>query len=216
MSEFRFEGGPLDGFTVAHPEVNLVADSLPPITAGRSFLSLPSLDQCERILRGELTKAGVQGPYHVYELFSRGEGAVVFRSSPDGLASAFAERDAPLEEEAQNRRQEFENLADEFTRRVREFQFTSDSVVELLMYYADDQGNPIPEPQRTELSTPLILKGFPSDEATRAGALRMYVKNVIDNIDSLVRGATPLPIPVNDGTGRKVRYLTFELEIRAL
>jgi hypothetical protein len=124
---FRFVGGPLDGLSFDHAQVNAVARVIPVFTesGNRQFLLMPPRDECGRVLRGELTKDQVQGPLHPYERVFTASGAVEYRDAGDGgFESALQERDQPLSEEARARKRTCGELADRFIERLRSTKLT--------------------------------------------------------------------------------------------
>jgi hypothetical protein len=212
---FRFVGGPVDGLSLDHTQVNAVARVMPVFTesGNRQFLLVPPRDECERVLRGELTKDQVQGPLHPYERVFTASGAVEYRdASNGGFESALQERDQPLSEEARVRKQTFGELADRFIERLRSTKLTGGTEVTILYQCVDQRGNAFP-PIRTSI-TPRTTVRFPGDPAeARVFAAAMHLDSLIGNINSLVRHAPTGYVSFPEHPGVAVQIRGFELEI---
>lgn len=212
---FKFVGGPLDGLSIDPTQVNAVARVLPVFTASgnRQFLLMPPRDECERIVRGELTKDAVQGPLYPYERAFTARGAVEYRdASNGGFESALQVCDQPLSEEARARKQTFGELADRFIERLRSTKLTGETEVTILYQCVDQQGNAFP-PIRTSI-TPRTTVRFPGDQAeARVFAAALHLDALLGNINSLVRNAPTGYVSFPEQPGVAVQIRGFELEI---
>ncbi len=213
---FRFVGGPLDGLSLDHGQVNAVARVLPVFTqsGNRQFLLLPPRDECESVLRGELTKDQVQGPLRPYERVFTTGGTVEYRDAGDGdFDSALQERNEPLSEHARTRQRTFGELADRFIERLRSTRLTGETEVTILCHCIDDRGNAFP-PMRTSV-TPRTTVRFPGHQAeARVFAAAMHLDALIGNINSLVRNAPTGYVSFPEHPGVAVQIRGFDLEIQ--
>jgi hypothetical protein len=140
---FKFVGGPLDGLSLDHTQVNAVARVMPVVTesGNRQFLLVPPRDECQRVLRGEMTRDQVQGPLYPYERVFAAGGAVEYRDAGHGgFESGLRERDQPLSEEARARKQTFGELADRFIERLRTTKLTGGTEVTILTSVSTSKG----------------------------------------------------------------------------
>jgi hypothetical protein len=127
MRTAEFVGGPLDGLNFDSTQINAIATVIPVFTesGNRQFLLMPPRNECERILRGELTKEQVQGSLHPYERVLTASGVVTYRAASNGdFEIALQAREQPLNEEAQSRKQTFGELADRLTASLRSTKLT--------------------------------------------------------------------------------------------
>jgi hypothetical protein len=205
----QFVGGPLDGLSFDHTQVNAVSTE----SGNSQFLLMPPRDECERIRRGELTKDQVQGPLHPYERVFTASGTVEYRdASTGGFESALQARDQPLSEDARARKRTFGELADRLIERVRSTKLTGASEVTILYQCVDQQGNAFP-PIRTSI-TPRTTVRFPGDQGeARVFAAVMHLDSLIGNIDSLVRNAPTGYVSFPEHPGVALRIRGFELKI---
>jgi hypothetical protein len=83
---YRFVGGPFDGQTFDYDRVVAVSRVHQIETASgiRMFRLLPSPDECERILRGELAMEQVDGPRYPYLYVGLAGNATELRDASDG------------------------------------------------------------------------------------------------------------------------------------
>jgi hypothetical protein len=210
-----FVGGPLDGLSCDHVQVNAVARVMPVFTesGSRLFLLMPPRHECERVLCGELTKDQMQGPLHPYERVFTASGAVEFREAGDGgFENALQERDRPLSEEARGRKRTFGELADRFIARLRGSKLTGGTELTILYHCVDLQGNAFP-PIRTSI-TPRTTVRFPGHQAeARVFAAAMHLDSLIGNINSLVRNAPTGYVSFPEHPGVAVQIRGFDLEI---
>jgi hypothetical protein len=106
----------------------------------------------------------------------------------------------------------FGALADEFIARIRAAVIWPATEVVLVCHCVDQADEPVP-PFRTALE-PRTTVDFPGHkEAARQFAGSVHVKNIIDNINSLVRHAPSELIMLRDGPSFPVRIRDFSLEI---
>jgi hypothetical protein len=212
---FRFVGGPLDGLSFDHAQVNAVACVVPEFTdsGNRQFLLVLPRDECERVLRGELIQEKLQGPLHPYERVFTKSGTVEYRYAGDGdFQRALQGRDLPLSEEARARKRTFGEFADRFIERLRRTKLTGGTEVTILYHCVDEQGNPFP-PIRTSI-TPRTTVRFPGHQAeARVFAAAMHLDSLIGNINSLVRNAPTGSFSFPEHPGVAVQIRGFELEI---
>lgn len=211
----RFAGGPLDGQSFDHHQINAVASIVPVFTesGNRSFLHMPPLAECERILRGELRKEQAQGPLHPYErVFLPGDG-VEYRDASGGEFDAATQlRNQPLSSEAQAQKQAFGQLADQFIAQLRAATITGATEVSILYHCVDRQGNA--RPPIRESITPQTSVRFPGNQAgAQAFAAGVYLDTLIANVDSLVRNASTGFVSFQTFPGVAVQIQGFALEI---
>ncbi len=215
MATVKFVGGPLDGQHFDHTQVNAVAKVIPMFTesGNRLFLLMPTRDECEKILRGELSKDQAQGPLHPYERVFTASAAVEYRdASNGGFESALQAREQPLSEEARTRKQTFGELADKFIERLRSTELSGTTEVSIRCHCFDQQGNALP-PIRTSI-TPRTTVRLPGDQAgARMFAAAMHLDSLIGNINSLVRNAPTEYVSFPEYPGVAVQIRSFELEI---
>jgi hypothetical protein len=211
----RFAGGPLDGQSLDHNQINAVATIVPVFTesGNRSFLLMPPLAECQRILRGEMRKEQVQGRLLPYERVFLPDGGVEFRDASGGaFEAAMQSRSQPLSPEAQARKQAFGQLADQFIAQLRAATITGATEVGIVYHCVDQGGNPVP-PIRESI-TPRTSVRFPGD---RAGAQRFaegaHLDTLIGNVNSMVRNAPTgfMSFPAHPGVSLQIQG--FELEI---
>jgi hypothetical protein len=211
---FRFVGGPLDGLGFDHAQVKAVARVMPVFTesGNRQFLLMPPPDECEKVLRGELTKDQVRG-LHPYERVFTTNGAVEYRDAGDGgLDSALQERDQPLGEQARARKRTFGELADRFIGQLRTTNLTGGTEVAIVYNCVDERGNAFP-PIRTSI-TPRTTVRFPGYQAdARVFAAAIHLDSLIGNINSLVRNAPTGYVSFPEHPTVAVQIRGFELVI---
>lgn len=211
----RFIGGPLHDQTFDHDQINAVANIVPVFTesGNRSFLLMPPLAECERILRGELSKEQAQGPLHSYERTFLPGGGVEFRDASGGaFHEAMQSRDQPLSAEAQQRKQLFAQFADQFTEQLRRAKITGATEVSIIYRYVDQHGNAL-ESTPTSI-TPQTSVRFPGDvKRARRFASAAHLDSLIDNVNSLVRNAPTCLLSVLEYPGLSVQIQGFKLEI---
>lgn len=211
----RFIGGPLDGQTFDHHQINAVATIAPVFTesGNRQFLLMPSHDQCERILRGGLTKEQVQGLLHSYERIFLPGGSVEYRYANGGVFDeAIQSRDQPLSAEAQVRKQLFGRYADQFIEQLRQTVITGATEISIVYRYQDQHGNAF-NSGRTSI-TPQTSVRFPDDvEGARQFASATHLDSLIGNINSLVRNAPTGFLSFPDHPGLSLEIVGFELVI---
>ncbi len=188
---FRFVGGPLDGQSFDHTQVNKVATVVPVLkdSGSRQFLLMPPRDECERIFRGELTKDQVQGALHPYERVFMANGAVEYRDASNGsFEAALQPRDQTVSEEVRARKQAFGELADRFIERLRSTKLTGATEVAFLYQCFDQQGNAFP-PIRTSIIPRTTVRFSGDQPGATVFAAAMHLDSLIGNINSLVRNA---------------------------
>jgi hypothetical protein len=211
----RFVGGPLNDQTFDHNQINAVANIIPvfPESGNRSFLLMPPLAECERILRGELSKEQAQGPLHPYERAFLPGGEVEFRDASGGaFDEAMQSRDQPLSAEAQARKQLFAQFADQFIEQLRRDEITGASEVSIVYRYVDQHGNAL-DSSPTSI-TPQTSVRFPGDvEGARRFASAAHLDALIGNINSLVRNAPTGILSFPEYPGVAVQIQSFELKI---
>jgi hypothetical protein len=211
----RFVGGPLDGQSFDHTQINKIARAMPVFTesGNRQFLLMPPRDECEKVLRGELTKEQMQGSLHPYERVFTANGAVEYRDASNGsFENALQARTQPLGEEAQVRKQLFGEFADRFVERLRSTKLTGATEVTIVYQCVDQQGNALP-PIRTSI-TPRTTVQFPGDRTgARVFAAAMHMDSLTGNINSLVRNAPTGYVSFPEYPGTAVQIRGFELEI---
>jgi hypothetical protein len=215
MATCGFVGGPLDGQRFDHAQLNTVATVIPVFTesGNRQVLLMPPRDECERILRGGLTRDQVQGPLHPYERVFTANGTVEYRdASKEALENALPAGAQPLSEEAQARKQTFGELADRFIERLRSTKLTGATEVAIRYLCVDQQGNALP-PIRT-LITPRTTVRFPGEQVgARVFAAAMHLDALIGNINSLVRNAPTGHVSFPEYPAIAVQIRGFDLEI---
>jgi len=210
-----FVGGPLNGQTFDHHQINALASIVPVFTesGNRQFLLMPPLDQCERILRGELTKDQAQGSLHPYERAFLPGGGVEYRDASGGaLDEALQSRNQPLSAEAQARKQLFGQYADQFIERLRNIEITGATEVSIVYRYMDQHGNAL-DSSPTSI-TPRTSVRIPGDvEGARRFASAAHLDSLIGNINSLVRNAPTGILSFPEYPGVAVQIQSFELKI---
>lgn len=212
----RFAGGPLDGQSFDHHQINAVATIVPIFTesGNRSFLLMPPLAECERILRGEMQKEQARGPLHSYERVFLTSGGVEFRDASSGaFESAMQSRSQPLPPEAQARKQVFGQLADQFIAQLRAAAITGATEVSILYHCDDEQGNAVP-PIRESI-TPRTSVRFPGDPAgAQQFADGAHLDTLIGIVNSLVRNAPTgfVSFPAHPGVAVQIQGFAIEIE----
>jgi hypothetical protein len=212
----KFVGGPLDGERFDPAQVNHIARVVPVFSesGNRQFLLMPPREQCEKILRGELTKDQVQGSLLPYERVFTTNGAVEYRDASDGtFQSALQGGDQPLGEEARARKQTFGELADRFIEQLRSVKLAGTTEVTIIYQCVDQQGNALP-PIRTSI-TPRTTVRFPGDSVgARVFAAAMHMDTLVGNINSLVRNAPTgyVSFPEHPGIAIQIRGVELEIE----
>ena len=217
MAEFRFIGGPLRGLALEHADFSKIANSsYPPVwteNGMRFFVLFPPLDECQKIIRGELTKEQASAFQDAYERGFGCEEYVEFRYvSPDQFDHVTKKRSASLSPEATARKAAFAQRADELIQEVRNAKITHDSIITLITHYSDQTGVSAAH-ERNVVSTPLTLTGFPPGEATYNNAMKAWVENAIGNLDNAVRNAPTGLVPASVPSGVQVKQpLSYRIE----
>jgi len=184
-----FVGGPLDGLSFNHEQINKVAGIVTPYSESghRNFLLMPSPADCTRILRGDVTKQECQGERTAYELLRKADGSVEYHEAGGALGHALRQKNAPLTDEQVELKVAFATRADQFIEQLQSAGVTADTDVRLVRLFRDRDGNTFPETP-TPITGKATFTGFDPETAKRwadASALR----TAIDNVNSLVRHA---------------------------
>ncbi len=210
----RFVGGPLDGLVMNHEQINQVAGILPIYSESghRNFLLMPSPTECTRILRGEITKDECQGQRHSYEQFRKADGTVEYHEAGGALGHAIRQPSLPLTEEQKELKQTFAEHAETFIQQVRSASITADTEVSLVRLYRDRDG-------RTFKANPVIISGKPTltgfdPERAKQFADAVTLDTVVDNINSLVRGAPTDFVDCPGHPSNVLQIFGFELLIK--
>jgi len=184
-----FVGGPLDGLSFTHEQINQVADILPVYSESghRNFLLMPSPADCTRILRGEITKLDSQGARSTYEQLRKADGSVEYHEAGGALDHALRQKDAPLSAEQEDLKRAFAATADSFIERLRSAGVTADTNVSLVRLFRDRQGNTF-RAEPVSIAGRATLTGF-DPETAKQMADGMALDTAIGNINSLVRHA---------------------------
>jgi hypothetical protein len=185
-----FVGGPFDGLSFNHEQINHVAEILPSWSESghRNFLLMPSPSECTRILRGEITRKDCHDPRHSYEQLRKADGSVEYHDAQGAVGHAFRQQNLPLSEEQVELKKAFADIADRFIERLRAVAMTTDTTVNLVQLFRDRQSSTFRSAPNSIMSKP-TLAGFGDSEATERFAAGVMLDTAIGNINSLVRNA---------------------------
>lgn len=213
-----FIGGPLDGRTFDHHQIDAVARVLPvPTESGtKQFLVMPGPAACDSILAGKLDKDHLAGALHPYERRFLPGGGVEYRDASGGAfdeAMVMAMRDAPLSAEAQARKDLFGEYADRFIEQVQTTEITGETEVSIIWKYADQDG--IAFNSSPASITPTTKVRVPGDiELAKRWAKKDHIAALIATINSVVRNAPTGDLSFPDHPGLVVQIVGFELEVK--
>ena len=125
---------------------------------------MPPLDQCHRILRGELTKLEAPGPLCTSTNDTLvGEGFIEFRHAvADGsVEQAVADLANPPGPAERARQREFAELADGFIDCIRAFRVEPETVVTLIVHYTDGEQATHSHPNMSNSPPPSLFADSP-------------------------------------------------------
>lgn len=208
-----FVGGPLDGLSFTHDQINQVADIIPTYseTGHRNFLSMPSPAECTRILRGEISKRDCQDQRHTYEQLRKADGSVEYHDAKGALGHALRQRNAALTDEQQSLKATFAATADRFIAQLRSANVTADTEVSLIRVFRDRQGN-VFRASPSVISCKPTLTGF--DSATAKQLADGMARDTLEgNINSLVRHAPTDYVDYPAHPSNVLQIFDFELVI---
>ena len=208
-----FVGGPLDGLSFTHEQINQVADILPTYSESghRNFLLMPSPADCTRILRGEITKRDFQGSRSTYEQLRKADGSVEYHEAGGAIGHALRQKDAPLSAEQEDLKRTFAATADRFIEQLRSAGVTADTNVSLVRLFRDRQGNAF-RAEPVSIAGRATLTGFDPETAKRM-ADGMALDTAIGNINSQVRHAPTDYIDYPGHPSNVLQIYDFELLI---
>lgn len=208
-----FFGGPLDGLSFTHEQINLVADVVPTYSecGHRNFLLMPLPAECTRLLRQEITKRECKSLRHPYEQLRKADGTVEYHDAAGAFDHALRQKHAPLSEEQVELKALFADRADSFIERLRAATVTADTDVRIVRLLRDRQGR-VFRASPVSIAGKATLTGFDAVAAKRL-ADSMARDTAIANIGSLVRHAPTDYIDYPGHPSNVLQICDFELLI---
>jgi hypothetical protein len=210
-----FVGGPLDGLTFNHEQINQVADIVPPRQSEsgfRNFILMPTPAGCTRILKEEIKKDDCRDTRQPYEQLRMADGTIEYHDAGAAFGHALWQAEQPLTEEQQELKAKFAAIADRFIERLNESAVTADTEVSFVMLYRDRQG-------LIFRSEPVVISGKPTltgfdPEMAKRWADSINLETAIGNINSLVRTAPTDFVDFPGHPSNVLQVYDFELLIR--
>lgn len=210
----KFVGGPLDGQLFDLEQINAIASLAPMFTetGNRLFALMPPLEECHRILRGEVSKDSVQGAWNSYERVFLPSGEYEWRDASGSLREVLDEANRPLSEEAKARRQAFGEYADRFIEQLKNTKIDATTEISLIYQYVDPLGNSL-KSGHTSITSGAIVRHKGDPEFARQFAIDAHLDGIIANVESMVRGAPTGFTTFHEIPNLSVQIMGFELVI---